>query len=194
MQGLPRWMALLMAAMIGVPLGGCRTTRPSVPTTSPLTTPASVDSVPVTDLMGQVFLEDVDGRSRNLSEFLDGKATLVSFWATYCGPCKQKIEDHQLLHDTFADDGLTIIAISVDEPETIGQVRTFVSQRRLTLPVLLDRDCQLIDQLNPRRTLPFSLLIDGEGRTVWTHEGYAPGDRELFEQVVREALGEESQP
>ncbi len=188
----PRHTVLLVS--MGLLFGGCRTIHPVAPSRSPSTAPASVDAVPVTDLMGQVFLEDVDGRSRNLSEFLGGKATLVSFWATYCGPCKQKIEDHQLLHDTYAEDGLTIIAISVDEPETIGQVRTFVSQRRLTLPVLLDRDCQLIDQLNPRRTLPFSLLIDGEGRMVWTHEGYAPGDRELFEQVVREALGEEVEP
>lgn len=183
---------MVVVFSIGLSVAGCGTPVHS-PTQAPTTTSPERAESGETDvsMVGQLFLDDVNGGSHDVAELLVGRATLISFWATYCNRCRQKIEDHQRLHDTYADDGLAVIAVSVDEPETIGQVRAFARQRSLTIPVLLDPDCKLIDQLNPRRTLPFSLLLDESGRTVWTHEGYAAGDRELFERVVVEALGVE---
>lgn len=139
--------------------------------------------------LGSLVLEDVDGRSSALSDYLAGKLCVVSFWATYCGPCKKKTEDLQPIYEKYADHGLMVIAISIDEPETQGQVRPFIRQRGISYPAFIDTECQAIDLLNPRRTLPFTVIIDRQGKVAWSHVGWVPGDEKLLEGVVRSELG-----
>ena len=68
-----------------------------------------------------------------------------------------------------------ILSVSIDEPETQGEVRPYVKQRRYTYPVLLDTESQVANQLNSRRAAPYSLIIDKQGKIVWTHEGWYIG-------------------
>lgn len=138
-------------------------------------------------------LKDVDGRSHALSDFLGQKVILISFWATWCEPCKKEMDQLQVLYEAHAADGLMILSISMDEPETQGDVRPFVKQRGFTYPVLLDTESQVTNQFNPRRAAPYSLIIDRNEKTSWTHEGYVPGDEKKVEAAVLEALGKGGQ-
>lgn len=142
----------------------------------------------VSSAIGNIVLRDVDGKDVAIAQQVAGNVALISFFATYCEPCKRKMVDHQRLHEKCGEKGLAVVAISVDEPETFGQVRPFARSRGLTFPVLLDTDYEAVRQLNPRRTLPYSILVDRTGKTIWTHEGYVPGDHELFERRVVKAL------
>lgn len=134
-------------------------------------------------------LKDVDGRSHALSDYLGKNVILMSFWATWCEPCKKEMEQLQTLYEAHSPDGLMILSISMDEPETQGDVRPFVKQRGFTYPVLLDTESQVTNQFNPRRAAPYSLIIDRSEKTSWTHEGYVPGDETKVEAAVLEALG-----
>jgi peroxiredoxin len=138
-------------------------------------------------------LKDVDGKSHALSDYLGQKVILMSFWATWCEPCKKEMDQLQTLYETHAADGLMILSISMDEPETMGDVRPFVKQRGFTYPVLLDTESQVTNQFNPRRAAPYSLIIDRAEKTAWTHEGYVPGDEKKVEAAVLEALGKGAQ-
>jgi len=145
---------------------------------------------------GQVadfVLKDVDGRSHALSDHLGKSVILISFWATWCEPCKKEMDQLQALFEAHSEEGLMIFSISMDEPETVGDARPFVKQRGFTFPVLLDTESQVTNQLNPRRAAPFSLIIDLDGKTAWTHEGYVPGDEKKLEAAVLEALGKGAQ-
>jgi peroxiredoxin len=145
---------------------------------------------------GQVadfVLKDVDGRSHALSDYLGQKVILISFWATWCEPCKKEMVQLQELYEAHADRGLMVLMISMDEPETVGDVRPYVKQRGFTYPVLLDTESQVVGQLNPRRAAPYSLIIDRTEKTSWTHEGYVPGDEKKVEAAVLAALGEGAQ-
>ena len=128
------------------------------------------------------------GPPLDLGEAFQGDVALVSFFATYCTRCKQKLVDHQALHEQYSNDGLLVLGVSVDEPETQSDVGAYVRSRRLTFPVVIDTDSRLVDQLNPRRTLPFSVIVDRAGKVLWSHVGYAPGDEKLFESRVLDAL------
>jgi peroxiredoxin len=134
-------------------------------------------------------LKDVDGRSHALTDYLGKNVILMSFWATWCEPCKKEMDQLQTLYETHSADGLMILSISMDEPETQGDVRPFVKQRGFTYPVLLDTESQVTNQFNPRRAAPYSLIIDRFEKTSWTHEGYVPGDEKKVEAAVLEALG-----
>jgi len=138
-------------------------------------------------------LNDVDGRSHSLSDYLGKNVILVSFWATWCEPCKKEMDQLQTLFDAHGDKGLMILSISMDEPETQGDARPFVKQRGFTFPVLLDAETLVTNQLNPRRAAPFSLIIGRDRRIAWEHEGYVPGDEKKVEAAVLEALGLASQ-
>jgi peroxiredoxin len=134
-------------------------------------------------------LNDVDGRAHALSDYLGKNVILISFWATWCEPCKKEMGQLQTLYDAHKDEGLMILSISMDEPETQGDARPFVKQRGFTFPVLIDAESNVTNQLNPRRAAPFSLIIDRNQRIVWDHEGYVPGDEKKIDEAVLSALG-----
>jgi peroxiredoxin len=166
----------LCAASCGAAPGGAGTTPPKPPV-------AGGGSV------SDFTLDDVDGQARSLSDYLGKNVILISFWATWCEPCKKEMDQLQTLFDAHKDKGLMILSISMDEPETQGDARPFVKQRGFTFPVLLDAETLVTNQLNPRRAAPFSLIIGRDQKISWEHEGYVPGDEKKVEAAVLEALG-----
>jgi peroxiredoxin len=134
-------------------------------------------------------LADVDGQAHSLSDYLGKNVILISFWATWCEPCKKEMDQLQVLYEAHKDKGLMILSISMDEPETQGDARPFVKQRGFTFPVLLDAESNVTNQLNPRRAAPFSLIIGRDQKIAWDHEGYVPGDEKKVEAAVLQALG-----
>ncbi len=180
------FVLIVIAALLG-----CQTTDPKKESTLPKTDqtePAHDDG----DSAGEVAdfeLKDVDGRTVALSDYLGDKVILISFWATWCEPCKKEMVQLQQLYEAHGDKGLIIMSISMDEPESQGDVRPFVKQRGFTFPVLLDTESQVTNQFNPRRAAPYSLLITRDQKITWSHEGYVPGDEKEIDRVVLEALG-----
>jgi peroxiredoxin len=129
-------------------------------------------------------LNDVDGQAHSLSDYLGKNVILISFWATWCEPCKKEMDQLQTLFEAHKDKGLMILSISMDEPETQGDARPFVKQRGFTFPVLHDAESNVTNQLNPRRAAPYSLIIGRDQKIVWDHEGYVPGDEKKVEAAV----------
>lgn len=153
--------------------------------TTPTPAPPAAGAGSVSDFT----LDDVDGKAHSLSDYLGKNVILISFWATWCEPCKKEMDQLQTLYEAHKDKGLMILSISMDEPETQGDARPFVKQRGFTFPVLLDTETLVTNQLNPRRAAPFSLIIGRDQKIAWEHEGYVPGDEEKLEAAVLAALG-----
>ena len=86
------------------------------------------------------------------------------------------------------------MAISMDEPETQGEVRPLVKQRGFGFPVLLDTEGVAVGLFNPRRDAPFNLIIDKAQNVTWSHAGYTPGDEKQLEAAVLESLGGGARP
>ncbi|MCK9459361.1 MAG: TlpA family protein disulfide reductase [Proteobacteria bacterium] len=138
--------------------------------------------------VGDFTLDGIDGKPYSLSDYVGRDVVLVAFWATWCEPCKRKTVQHQELYDKYGAQGFVVLAVSMDEPETQGQVRLFARQRELTFPVLLDTESQAVQLLNPRRTAPFTVLFGRDGRIAWEHEGWVSGDEKTLEDEVVKAL------
>jgi len=139
--------------------------------------------------IGDFVLKDVDGRTHALSDYLGSKVIVLSFWATWCEPCKKEMAKLQELYDAHFEKGLMVLSISMDEPETQGEVRPFVKQRGYTFPVLMDTESQVMSQYNPHRSAPYNLIISRDQKIVWSHEGYVPGVEQKLEAAVLDALG-----
>ncbi len=121
-----------------------------------------------------------------------GKVVVMSFWATWCGPCKQELPTLQALADKHGKDGLVVLAINTDDPKTVADVRRFVSDKKLTIPVPLDAESAVLDKLNPKHALPFTVVLDRQGRRAYEHTGFSGGAEKLLEQEVVGLLGEKA--
>lgn len=134
-------------------------------------------------------LRTVTGKRVKLSDY-HGKVVLLSFWATWCAPCKQELPVLQSLLERYGSDGLEVLAINTDDPKTVAEVRRFVADRKLSMPIPLDADSKVLGRFNPRYALPFLQILDHEGRRVFQHTGFTSGAEKILEEQVLALLGE----
>ena len=131
---------------------------------------------------------DIDGKTVKLSHYLGKQAIVLNFWATWCEPCVAEFPHLRRIYDSNRSKGLVILGIAMDGPETLANVAPFVRRNQLNFPVLLDEDSHVAAMYNPKKSAPFSVLIDKRGRIVGMREGYNPGDEEFFEKDVLKML------
>jgi thiol-disulfide isomerase/thioredoxin len=83
-------------------------------------------------------LPDLGGKMWKLAE-LNGKATLINVWATWCGPCREEHPEFQKLYEKLKDNkDVTVLSISVDEES--GLVAPYMAEHKYTFPVLFGAD------------------------------------------------------
>jgi len=128
-------------------------------------------------------LESTAGDRLTLAAALERGPVIVDFWATWCGPCKQSLPELQQLHERYAARGLTIMAVSTDEPRNRPKIGSTARSLGLTFPVLIDADKRAA-QLYRVESIPMMFLIDREGRIRALHRGYRRGDIEILEQEL----------
>ena len=106
---------------------------------------------------------------RKLSDFR-GKVVLLNVWATWCGPCRTEMPSLERLHREFADDGLEILAVSVDDAVGKRGIRDFANDLGLTFTILHD-STRAIDRIYQLTGYPVTFIIDREGRIRRRHLG-----------------------
>jgi peroxiredoxin len=132
-------------------------------------------------------LTDTDGRTVRLSDYR-GQVVVVNFWATWCQPCAAEQPQLERLWRSYREEGVVVLAVSMDGPETIANVSPMVRGRGLTFPVLLDEQTQVTAELNPRRRAPYTLIIGRDGAVAWTQDGYHAGDEIELEKQLRSLM------
>jgi len=132
-------------------------------------------------------LRDINGRQVTLSDY-QGQVILLSFWATWCGPCKEEMPHLQDLYTEHRDEGFVVLSISSDDARTASRVKPFIKKNRYDFPVLLDKESTVTGTYNPSKTLPFTVIIDRDFDVAEVHSGYNPGDEVKVRARVEELL------
>jgi cytochrome c biogenesis protein CcmG/thiol:disulfide interchange protein DsbE len=130
-------------------------------------------------------LVDIAGNEVSLSA-QRGKAVVVDFWATWCGPCRAVMPHLQALSEEYAGK-LEVLAVSLDQdPKTA--VPPFAEKHGLTFTMLADsRGPQVAQQWGGIRSIPTSFLVDPDGKVV--HRWVGIHGRADYEREIRKALG-----
>ena len=112
----------------------------------------------------------LDGVSQIDLESLRGRPVLMTFWASWCGPCRQELPELEKLAEELAESGFVLITVNMDQSPAMGE--RFLQQHDIDVPAY---------RMNPRdlaqlgiRSLPTNVLLDREGRPVQIFKGYSP--------------------
>ena len=111
---------------------------------------------------------------------------IISFWATWCKPCKEELNAMAELYDKWVDEtGVKLVAVSIDDARSTGRVEPYVNQQKWDYMILLDPKGDLKKAMNVNN-VPHTFLIDGKGNIVWDHNNYAPGDeKKLYNELLK---------
>jgi peroxiredoxin len=134
-------------------------------------------------------LRDVAGQPVTLSQF-HGKVIVLSFWATWCGPCRAELPHLQALWSQRAHDGLVVLSVATDDARSVAKVAPFVATHGYTFPVVLDRAATVSARYNPGRMIPLTVVIDRDFTIADTHAGFDPGDERALAATVGRLLDE----
>ena len=131
-------------------------------------------------------IKDVNtGKKLPFNETVEkGKVTLISFWATWCVPCKKEIKNISLKLPAWKKEAdFNYITISIDEPRAEGLVRTYALSQGWSFPYYLDANSDLKRSLS-FQNVPYTMIIDKNGKVAFTHTGYEEGgEAEVFAKL-----------
>jgi len=137
---------------------------------APQPVPAHVTVAGIGSLLPNLELVDIDGQVHALADYR-GRPLIINFWATWCPPCIAEMPMLSAFDARQAPDGPRVIGIALDAPE---RVRLFLSRTPIGYPILLDvpdDDDASVVLGNTRGVLPYSVLVDADGRILATHAG-----------------------
>jgi thiol-disulfide isomerase/thioredoxin len=108
-------------------------------------------------------LESLDGKTTRLSDYR-GKAVLLNFWATWCGPCKIEMPWFVELQNQYASQGLQIVGVAMDDASK-EDISKFAKDMGVNYPILIGKE-SVGDQYGGVPALPESFLIGRDGKIV----------------------------
>lgn len=130
----------------------------------------------------------LSGESLVLTE-LRGQVVLVNFWATWCKPCEDEMPAMERLYRALHPDGFELLAISVDEDETV--VARFRDEMGISFPILLDPTRAVSSRYQAFR-FPESFLIGRDGFVVERYVGPKEWGTPAYVARVRRLLAAET--
>jgi peroxiredoxin len=131
-------------------------------------------------------LRTLDRQNVRLSEYR-GEVVLITFWATWCGPCQQELAALNGLYEKYNRAGLILLAVNIDDDQ--GRAAQMAHTLGIAFPVLMDERKE-VAQLYQVQNMPVTLLIDREGVVRHVYDNYKSGNEKQYLEQLRELLKE----
>lgn len=156
-------------------------------TETPLPAGAFFTEEPPHPLLGEslpaVALPLLSGQTERLGDLIGKKVIVLDFWATWCPVCIQGMPTLEAVAGEYADRGVVAIAVNVGEDP--AELETFVQSQGWTIPIALDQQLTVSEQLQVGQGLPASMIIGLDGRIQVFSQGI-PQDPTAFRKKLSE--------
>ena len=132
-----------------------------------------------------IVIKRLDGETVNIQDYgNNGKITVLSFWATWCSPCKRELDAIAEIYPEWQDNyNVELVAITIDNARAMSKVRPILEQKGWPFEILSDSNQELQQALN-FQAIPQTFVVDSKGEIVYEHSGYQPGDEYELEDVI----------
>jgi thiol-disulfide isomerase/thioredoxin len=129
-------------------------------------------------------LQTLDGKSLKLSG-LRGKAVLLNFWATYCGPCKIEMPWFVELQKEYGPQGFQIVGVANDDAST-EDIAKFAKEMGINYPILIGKDS--VSDSYKVSVLPTTFFLDRDGKLIAREFGLV--SRSVFVDHIKKAMSQ----
>lgn len=137
--------------------------------------------------MPSIKMKDLEGKEVDLKDLTGkGKPIIISFWATWCSPCKKELDNiNELVDDWKKDYDAEVIAVSIDDSRNISKVAPYAKGKKWDFTVLTDANSDSKRSLN-YDNIPYTIIVDKNGNIVYKHSSYKEGEEALIEAKLKE--------
>jgi thiol-disulfide isomerase/thioredoxin len=141
--------------------------------------------------LSDLTVKTLDGKSVNLKEYAskENRILIISFWATWCSPCKKELDAIKELYDGWQKEyGVELIAITIDNQRALPKVPGMVESMGWPFTFFAGNEEQMRTAFN-FQTIPQTYVVNQSGTIIYDHNGYMPGDELQLENVLAKAAG-----
>ncbi|MBL7831724.1 MAG: TlpA family protein disulfide reductase [Saprospiraceae bacterium] len=147
----------------------------------------SLTSLFAQNALPNIDIKNLEGKTVKIKDLVKSdKITILSFWATWCAPCKKELdaiaENWEEWQSKYNCD---LLAITIDDQRSLGKVPAMVKEKSWSFQVFSDSNKQLLNGLSGQ-SVPFTVVIDKTGNVAFIHNGYTPGDETELEEKIKE--------
>ncbi len=169
------FIAALVAAMLFIGVRMARNNRANGPGKGQL----------IGNMAPDIELPALDGKNLKLSD-LRGKAVLLNFWATYCGPCKIEMPWFVELQKEYGPQGFQIVGVAMDDAST-EDIAKFAKDMGVNYPILLGKE-SVGQSYGGVSVLPTTFFVDRDGRLIAREFGLQ--SRSVFVDHIKKAMSQ----
>ena len=109
----------------------------------------------------------------------------MTFWATWCGPCKAELPVLADLYARYKDQGLVVVGVNIDQD--VRRARMYLQQNPLPFPVVLDTDGALMGRFDAQ-SIPAAFWIRTDGHIRQKTTGFSAQHADDLERYVADLL------
>jgi peroxiredoxin len=120
-------------------------------------------------------------------EDLKGQVVMLSFWASWCGPCRQEMPLLDQMHKRYSALGFTLLGVNVEA--NTKDAERWLADVPVSFPVLFDKESK-VSKLYDVSAMPSTVFIDRKGNVRYLHRGYKAGDEGEYLNQIRALLKE----
>lgn len=128
-------------------------------------------------------LPDLEGKEVSLQQLLAQGPVLVNFWATWCKPCQKELPHLDEIAREFAGKGLSVVAVSVDNPRSVSKVKSYVKAQNYSFITVLDTNGEA-KRAFKAFSQPYTVMLKQDGTKAFSNIGYKPGDEKLIREKI----------
>jgi peroxiredoxin len=126
-------------------------------------------------------LTGLDGKIYSSKDYYGKKSIIISFFATWCGPCLMEMPVLQRFYENNRYLGAELLAVNIREDEPV--VQKLVDKNKLAFPILMDKTGSVAREFKVKG-IPALFIIDKNGKIVKSHTGYNP----QLEKILKEDI------
>jgi thiol-disulfide isomerase/thioredoxin len=109
--------------------------------------------------------KDLSGQSQKLSR-LRGQIVVLSFWATWCGPCQEELPRLSRLSQQYAGKAVQFVAASIDDPKDRPKIQPFLAKNSIVMNVWIGPDSGILQDFGLGEIVPGTVVIDERGEII----------------------------
>jgi peroxiredoxin len=115
-------------------------------------------------------LDSLEGRKISIAEFRGKKKVVISYWASWCGPCRVELPELKRFYEKYHkdDSDFEILALSIDDDRESAE--TYAAKAKLPFPVLLDLGHQTAEAYSVE-AIPVMFIVDRDGTVRYVSTG-----------------------